>query len=359
MMISQYHDNGQRSSQDRMGLSRRQLLKMVGAGIAVAPLALASPLMAQPAGKVGRTQEKMGMATQANASHSGQFLIGGTLKVNRLGYGSLKITGPYVWGEPERRDEALQILRRLPELGVNFVDTSDAYGPFISENLIAEALAPYKDKGFPYGGLHISTKGGLVRPDAQTDPWIELGEPNYLQQCVRMSLRRLKLNQIELWHLHRVDPRTPQKVQFEAIRSFIDKGLIRYAGLSEVSIAQIEEAQKYFPVTTVQNRYNLMDRQHEAVLDYCEKKGIAFIPWWPLGNGKLAQPGGPADDLARARGASPAQIAIAWLLRRSPVILPIPGTSRLAHLEENVAAASITLTDSEFETLDRKTRPTR
>ena len=356
--MSIQHHNDQLITHSKTDLSRRQILKMVGVGMAVAPFALASPVMAQSAENAG-SQKKAGTSNNINAASSGQFLIGGTLKVNRLGYGALKITGPGVWGEPERRDEALQILRRLPELGVNFIDTADAYGPFISEDLIAEALAPYENRGFPYGGLHISTKGGFVRPDAETDPWIEVGEPNYLQQCVRMSLRRLKLNRIDLWHLHRVDPRTPSKTQFEAIRSFIDKGLIRYAGLSEVSIAQIEEAQKYFPVTTVQNRYNLVDRQHEDVLEYCEKKGIAFIPWWPLGNGKLAQPGGPADELAKAKGASPAQIAIAWLLKRSPVMLPIPGTSRLAHLEENVAAASITLTDAEFEALDRKTRPTR
>ena len=293
----------------------------------------------------------------SNASLSGQFLIGGDLKVNRLGYGALKITGPGVWGEPERRLETIQLLRRLPELGVNFVDTADAYGPFISEELIAEALAPYK--GFPYTGLVIATKGGFVRPDDVTDPWVELGDPDYLQQCVRMSLRRLKLAHIDLWQLHRVDPKVPQDAQYKAIRSFMDKGLIRHAGLSEVSIAQIKEANKYFPVVSVQNRYNLIERGHEDVLNYCEDNGIAFIPWWPLENGKLAQPGGPANALAKAKGASPAQIAIAWLLKRSPVMLPIPGTSRLAHLEENVAAAAIKLTDEEFETLDRMTRPSR
>ena len=293
----------------------------------------------------------------SNASLSGQFLIGGDFKVNRLGYGALKITGPGVWGEPERRPEAIQLLRRLPELGVNFIDTADAYGPFISEELIAEALVPYK--GFPYAGPVIATKGGFVRPDDVTDPWIELGEPNYLQQCVRMSLRRLKVDRIDLWQLHRVDPKIPGDTQYKAIRSFMDKGLIRHAGLSEVSIAQIREASRYFPVVSVQNRYNLIERGHEDVLNYCEDNGIAFIPWWPLENGKLAQPGGPADALAKAKGASSAQIALAWLLKRSPVMLPIPGTSRLAHLEENVAAAAITLTDNEFETLDRMTRPSR
>lgn len=341
------------------GQSRRNFLKAAGISLAAVPVIGSLPFnqaaaAAQDAGnKGGRSSSPPG---KVDAGHAGQFRIGGDLTVNRLGYGALRITGPGVWGEPERRPEALQLLKRLPELGVNFIETADAYGPFVSEDLIAEALAPYK--GFPQGGLKIATKGGFVRPDAQTDPWIELGEPHYLEQCVRMSLRRLKVDRIDLWQLHRIDPRTPQAVQFEAIRSFMDKGLIRHAGLSEVSVEQIEAARKVFPVSTVQNRYSLIDRRHEAVLDYCEANGIAFIPWFPLAAGELAKPGGPADAVAKAKGATPAQIAIAWLLKRSPVMLPIPGTSRLAHLEENVAAASITLTDAQFQTLDRATRPT-
>jgi len=291
----------------------------------------------------------------AAASEAGRFRIGGDMPVNRLGFGALRITGPGVWGEPERRPEAIRLLHRLPELGVDFIDTADAYGPHVSENLIAESLAPYKGTGH---GLLVATKGGLLRPDPAVDPWIPLGNPEYLQQCVRMSLRRLKVERIDLWQLHRLDPNVPQEAQFAAIRSFIDKGLIRHAGLSEVTVAQIEAARKVFPVATVQNRYSLTDRQHEGVLDYCEANGIGFIPWFPLASGGLAKPGGPADALAKAKGATPAQIAIAWLLKRSPVMLPIPGTSRLAHLEENVGAAAITLTDNEFQVLDRVTRPT-
>lgn len=336
-------------------LQRRDLLKMAGIGLAAAPL-LGSMSFAMAKTPENATRYVPGSG-KIDASLSGQFSIGGDMTVNRLGYGALRITGPGVWGEPERRPEALQLLRRLPELGVNFIDTADAYGPFISEDLIAEALAPYK--GFPHKGAVIATKGGFVRPDAETDPWIELGNPYYLEQCVRMSLRRLKLERIDLWQLHRVDPKTPEDVQFKAIRSFMDKGLIRHAGISEVSIEQIKAARKIFPVSTVQNRYSLIDRRHEDVLNYCEDNGIAFIPWFPLAAGELAKPGGPADALAKEKGASPAQIAIAWLLKRSPVMLPIPGTSRLKHLEENVAAADITLTDAEFEALDRKTRPTR
>ena len=332
-------------------MDRRRLLTMVGMGMARAPwLTAASPSVAQT---VNQAKGKGNI----DASLSGQFKIGGDLTVNRLGYGTLRITGPAGWGEPERRPEALSILKRLPEIGVNFVDTADAYGPFVAEDLIAEALAPYKDKGFPHAGLLTATKGGFVRPNPETDPWIELGEPHYLEQCVRMSLRRLKLDRIDLWQLHRVDPRTPETVQYEAIKSFIDKGLVRHAGLSEVTVEQIEAARKIFPVATVQNRYSLIERQHEGVLEYCEANNIAFIPWFPLASGALAQPGGPHDALAKAKGATPAQIAIAWLLKRSPVMLPIPGTTRLAHLEENVAAAAITLTDDEFQQLDRATRP--
>ncbi|MGC5749921.1 aldo/keto reductase [Gluconobacter sp. NFX36] len=287
--------------------------------------------------------------TRINASLSGEFLLGGEISVHRLGFGAMRLTGPGVWGEPEDREEALRVLRRLPEIGVNFIDTADSYGPFVSEDLIGEALAPYK-------GLTIATKGGLVRPGRTEGQWPQVGDPNYLGQAVRLSLRRLKVERIDLWQLHRIDPKLPAEGQFETIRSFIDQGFIRYAGLSQVSVAEIEAARKIFPVATVQNRYNLTDRADEDVLEYCEANGIGFMPWFPLAAGELAKPGGIVDSIARTHGATPGQIALAWLLRRSPVMLPIPGTSRVSHLEENVAAAAITLSDEEFDQLDAASR---
>ncbi|KAA8384489.1 oxidoreductase [Acetobacter tropicalis] len=287
--------------------------------------------------------------TRINASLSGEFLLGGEISVHRLGFGAMRLTGPGVWGEPEDREEALRVLRRLPEIGVNFIDTADSYGPFVSEDLIAEALAPYR-------GLTIATKGGLVRPGRTEGQWPQVGDPNYLGQAVRLSLRRLKVERIDLWQLHRIDPKLPAEGQFETIRSFIDQGFIRYAGLSQVSVAEIEAARKIFPVATVQNRYNLTDRADEDVLEYCEANGIGFMPWFPLAAGELAKPGGIVDSIARKHGATPGQIALAWLLRRSPVMLPIPGTSRVSHLEENVAAAAITLSDEEFDQLDAASR---
>ncbi|GAA0749280.1 aldo/keto reductase [Ideonella azotifigens] len=284
---------------------------------------------------------------KVDASLAGQFAIGGDLTVNRLGFGAMRITGPNVWGEPENRDEAIRVLKRLPEIGVDLIDTADSYGPFVSEQLIAEAL-------HPHGRIKIATKGSLVRyPGNATSPsWPVIGDPAYLRQCVYMSLRRLKLEQIDLWQLHRIDPKVPRAEQFGAIREFIDEGLIRHAGLSQVPVEAIEEACKYFPVATVQNRYNLADRADEDVLDYCEANGIGFIPWFPLAAGALVKPGGAVDALAKAKGATAGQIALAWLLKRSSVILPIPGTSTMAHLEENVAAAAITLSDEEFAELD-------
>lgn len=287
--------------------------------------------------------------TRINASLSGEFLLGGEISVHRLGFGAMRLTGPGVWGEPEDREEALRVLRRLPEIGVNFIDTADSYGPFVSEDLIAEALAPYR-------GLTIATKGGLVRPGRTEEQWPQVGDPNYLGQAVRLSLRRLKVERIDLWQLHRIDPKLPAEGQFETIRSFIDQGFIRYAGLSQVSVAEIEAARKIFPVATVQNRYNLTDRADEDVLEYCEANGIGFMPWFPLAAGELAKPGGIVGSIARTHGATPGQIALAWLLRRSPVMLPIPGTSRVSHLEENVAAAAITLSDEEFDQLDAASR---
>jgi aryl-alcohol dehydrogenase-like predicted oxidoreductase len=282
------------------------------------------------------------------AAQSGTFKIGGEISVNRLGFGAMRVTGPGIWGEPEDPDEALRTLQRVPELGINLIDTADSYGPDVSEELIAEAL-------HPYGRLLIATKGGLAR----TGPtqWIPLGRPEYLIQQVHKSLRNLGLEQIGLWQLHRIDPKVPAAEQFDAVKSMIDEGLIRHAGLSEVSIAEIEAASKVFKVATVQNRYNLVDRASEEVLDYCEAHGIGFIPWYPLAAGDLAKPGSLIDKIAsRHDGAAPGQIALAWVLRRSPVMLPIPGTSKVKHLEENVAAAGIQLSDEEFAALDEAGR---
>jgi pyridoxine 4-dehydrogenase len=288
--------------------------------------------------------------TEIDASLSGKFTIGGDIIINRLGFGAMRITGPGIWGEPEDRSEALRVLKHLPEVGVNFIDTADSYGPFVSEGLIAEALHPYE-------GLLIATKGGLVRPGVTEGEWPRVGDPNYLGQCVRMSLRRLKIDRVDLWQLHRIDGKVPQDEQFGAIREFIDQGFIRHAGLSQVTVAQIDAARKVFPVATVQNRYNLADRADEAVLDYCEANGIGFIPWYPLAAGDLAKPGGMVDTLAKAKRATPGQIALAWMLKRSPVMLPIPGTGRVTHLEENVAGAAVALTDEEFAELDAASPP--
>jgi pyridoxine 4-dehydrogenase len=282
-----------------------------------------------------------------NAAASGQFKIGGDLAVNRLGFGAMRITGDGVWGEPKDRPEAIRTLKRLSELGVDFIDTADAYGPFVSEDMIAEALAPYDN-------LIVATKGGLVRTGPNV--WGQVGRADYLEQSVRMSLRRLKVDQIDLWQLHRIDPKTPQAEQFDAIADMLDKKLIRHAGLSQVSVDEIKAAQKVFPVATVQNRYNLTDRSSEDVLDYCQAQNIGFIPWHPLAGGDLAKPGTPFDAIVKKTGATPSQVALAWVLKRSPVMLPIPGTSQVAHLEDNVAAAQVTLSDEDFKALDEQAR---
>ena len=284
------------------------------------------------------------MTNTPSAAESGQFLIGGDIPVNRLGFGAMRITGPGVWGQPTDRAEAIRVLKRLPELGVTFIDTADSYGPFVSEDLIAEALAPY-------GEVLVATKGGLTRvgPGA----WSPVGRPEYLRQCVLMSLRRLKLEQIGLWQLHRIDPKVPREEQFGVIADMQKEGLIKHAGLSQVSVEEITAAQKHFKVATVQNLYNLTDRTSEAVLDHCEAQGIGFIPWFPLASGDLAKPGGVLDTIVRKTGATPSQIALAWVLKRSPVMLPIPGTSKVAHLEDNVRAAEITLSDEDFAALDK------
>jgi len=279
--------------------------------------------------------------TTPNAALSGTFAIGGDLVVNRLGFGAMRITGKGIWGEPEDVAEAKRTVARVPELGINFIDTADSYGPEVSERLIGEVLSPYKP------GLIVATKAGLTR----TGPglWHQVGRPEYLKQEVHMSMRRLKVERIDLWQLHRIDSQVPADEQFGAIAEFIKTGLIRHAGLSEVSVDDIKAAQKHFKVATVQNRYNPSARGSDPVLDYCEQNGIGFIPWAPLGG-----EGGPGDKvqaIAKKYGATPSQIALAWALKRSPVMLPIPGTGKVKHLEENTAAASIQLSDEDFAAL--------
>lgn len=277
-------------------------------------------------------------------SASGEFALGGDLRIHRLGFGAMQLTGNGVWGEPADRTECLRVLRRAVELGVDFIDTADSYGPYVSEELIREAL-------HPYDGVTVATKGGLVR----TGPgeWHPVGRPKYLRQCVEMSLRRLAVERIDLYQLHRIDPQVPAEDQLGELKALQDEGKIRHIGLSEVGVAEIDAARRVVDVVSVQNLYNLSDRHHEDVVTYCEENGIAFIPWFPLATGKLAGSGGPLDEAARRHGASPSQLALAWLLHRSPVMLPIPGTKSLSHLEENCAAAEVELSDSEVEQLTR------
>jgi pyridoxine 4-dehydrogenase len=283
------------------------------------------------------------MSNSISAAKSGAFKIGGERRVNRLGFGTMRLTGPGIWGPPADRAEALRTLRRLPDLGVNFIDTADSYGPNIAEELVREALHPYKD-------AFVATKAGLARTGP--DQWTPLGRPEYLIQQAHTSRRRLGVDQIDLWQLHRIDPKVPRDEQFDTVKSLLEDGIIRYAGLSEVSVPDIEAASKVFKVATVQNRFNLVDRASESVLEYCEKHGIGFIPWFPLASGNLAKPGSLLDSIAKRHGAAPSQIALAWVLKRSSAMLPIPGTSKVSHLEENVAAVDIALTDEEFATLD-------
>jgi pyridoxine 4-dehydrogenase len=287
--------------------------------------------------------------TQRNAEASGSFEIGGAIRVNRLGFGAMRITGPNVWGPPADRAEVIRTLKHLPALHVNFIDTADSYGPDVSEPLIHEALHPYK-------GMLVATKAGLTRAGPPTFGWAPLGRPEYLRQQALKSLRWLGVEQIGLWQLHRIDPKVPRDEQFAAVRSLLDDGIIAHAGLSEVSVGDIEAASKVFRVATVQNRYNLVDRTSEAVLDYCEKQHIGFIPWFPLAAGELAKRGSILDRIAKTHGATPSQVALAWILKRSPVMLPIPGTSKVVHLEENVAAADILLSADEFEALDASSK---
>ena len=287
------------------------------------------------------------MAIAVSAAKSGTFRIGSDMEVHRLGFGTMRLTGRGIWGPPADHAEAVRTLKRLPQLEVNFIDTADSYGPNVAEELLREALHPYE-------GAVIATKGGFARTGP--DQWTPLGRPEYLIQQAYTSCRRLGVEQIDLWQLHRIDPKVPRDEQFGAVKLLLDKGVIRHAGLSEVSVADVKAASKVFKVATVQNRYNLVDRGSEDVLDYCTEHGIGFIPWFPLAAGDLASPGSVLDSIAKRYNAAPSQVALAWILKRSPVMLPIPGTSKVAHLEENVAGVSIELSDEDFKALDKAGR---
>ena len=280
-------------------------------------------------------------------SASGTFTLAAgsadPLTIHRLGFGAMRITGAGIWGDPPSRETAIDVLRRSVELGVDFIDTADSYGPFVSEDLIREAL-------HPYDGVIIATKGGFTRQGP--DRWEIVGRPEYLRQCVQMSLRRLAVDRIDVWQLHRIDPAVPAADQFGEIRAMQDEGLIRHVGLSEVSVDDVVAAQEFFDVVSVQNRYNVADRASEALLNHSERHGIGFIPWYPLGARALVAGDGPLGSIAAAHGCTPSQVAIAWLLQHSPVMLPIPGTGSIAHLEENCGAAEVSLTREDMDALD-------
>jgi pyridoxine 4-dehydrogenase len=286
------------------------------------------------------------MAVQT--ANSKTFRLGGDLEINRLGFGAMRIVGDGVWGEPKDPENSRQVVRRAVELGVNFIDTADAYGPVSSERLIGEALAPYPKN------VVIATKGGLTRQGPNA--WQPLGRPEYLVQQVEMSLRWLKLDALPLWQLHRIDPKVRVEESLGAIKRLQEQGKIRHVGLSEVKVGEIKQARKVVEIVSVENRYNLSDREHESVLEYCEKNGIAFIPWFPVAAGKLAQPGGALDEAAKKHGVTVSQLSVAWLLHHSPVILPIPGTSSVKHLEENMKAADVVLSDAEWAEIERAAR---
>lgn len=283
------------------------------------------------------------------AAASGTFTLGGDLPVHRLGYGSMQLPGPGVWGAPEDPDEAVRVLRRAVELGVTLIDTADSYGPFVAENLIREALHPYPED------LVIATKAGLARTKPGT--WVPLGQPEYLRQQLELSLRHLGVERIDLFQLHRIDSKVPLADQLGELVALQQEGKIRHIGLSQVTVAQLEAARKLATIVSVQNLYNLSDRSSDKLVDYAETHQIAFIPWFPMATGELARPGGPLDDIAKGHTATPSQLALAWLLRRSPVMLPIPGTSSTEHLEENTAAAEVSLTDEEYATLSGISAP--
>jgi pyridoxine 4-dehydrogenase len=279
--------------------------------------------------------------TAVPAAAAGTLTIGGDLTVNRMGFGAMRLTGKGIWGPPNDPARAVRVLQEAVELGVNFIDTADSYGPRVAEELIAEALHPYP-------GLVIATKGGLERPGP--DRWVENGRPEYLREQIKGSLRRLRLERIDLWQLHRIDPKVPAQEQFEAVRQFQQEGLIRHVGLSEVSIHDIERARKVLPIVSVQNRYNVTDRAWEKEVDYCAHEGIAFIPWFPLSAGALESDG--LHRVAQRHGATVYQVALTWLLARSPAMLVIPGTSSVEHLQQNVSAAELRLTDRDIKELD-------
>jgi pyridoxine 4-dehydrogenase len=272
------------------------------------------------------------------------FTIGGDLEVNRLGYGAMRLTGKGIWGEPQDPGEGRRVLKRAVELGVNFIDTADSYGPVVSERLIGETLSPFPK------GLVVATKAGFTRQGP--DRWVQLGRPEYLEQQVEMSLRWLRTGVIDLWQLHRIDPKVPVEESLGAIARLQKQGKIRHVGLSEVKPKEIDQARKVIEIVSVQNQYNVGDRQHEDVLQYCEKHKLAFIPWFPVAAGKLAQPGGKLDKVAKRHGATVSQLSLAWLLHRSPVTLPIPGTSSVAHLEENLKAAEISLSADDMKAIE-------
>ncbi|MET0930347.1 MAG: aldo/keto reductase [Aeromicrobium sp.] len=285
------------------------------------------------------------MTSRLSASASGTFEIGGDLPVVRLGYGTMQLPGEGVWGPPRDRDAAIAVLRRTVELGVTFFDTADSYGPEVAEDLLREALHPYADD------VVIATKAGLTRQGPGV--WTPVGRPAYLRQQAELSLRRLGVDTIDLFQLHRVDRKVPLEDQVGELKKLQDEGKIRHIGLSEVDVDQVKQAQEVATIATVQNLFNLTDRSAEALLDYSTEQGIGFIPWFPLATGNLVKDGGPLADLSKEHGATPSQLALAWLLKRSPVVLPIPGTSSIDHLEDNVGAAAIELTDEQFAALDQ------
>lgn len=300
--------------------------------------------LTQPKRIAPNPNKDMATTETLQASQSGTFQLGGDLNIHRLGFGAMRITGQGIWGEPKDPEEAKRVLRRAVELGVNFIDTADAYGPEVSERIIGEALYPYpKD-------LVIATKAGLTR--SGPNAWEALGRPEYLRQQVEMSLRRLKLERLDLWQLHRIDPKVPVEESLGEIKKLQQEGKIRHVGLSEVSPAEVEQARKVIPIVSVQNRYNIGDREHEPTLEHAAKHNLGFIPWFPVAAGKLVKPGGVLDQAAKQHNATLSQLAIAWLLYRSPVMLPIPGTSSVKHLEENIGAASLKLDDAEWKSLE-------
>jgi pyridoxine 4-dehydrogenase len=288
------------------------------------------------------------MTTTKLAGNAGEFVIGNDLRIARMGFGAMRITGKGVWGEPADRPEAIRVLRRAVELGINFIDTADSYGPSVSEEIIAEALHPYP------AGLAIATKGGFERPGP--NQWVENGKPEHLKAACEGSLRRLRLALIDLYQLHRIDPKVPAEDQLGTLKDLQAQGKIKHIGLSEVSVRQIQHARNIVPIVSVQNRYSVSDRGSEDVLEYCEKEGIGFIPWFPLAAGKLSGADSSISRVAHRSKATPSQVALAWLLARSPVILPIPGTSSVKHLEENVAAAGLRLDEDAMHELSELAR---